>query len=436
MERIKSGQRAALYVRVSTEEQVMHGISLGAQRDRLLQFAEENNLIVVDIYEDEGISARKKYTKRPEMCRMLADVQKGLIDIIIFIELDRWFRNVADFYEVQQILDENNVNWIATEEDYDTTTANGRLHLNIKLSIAQDEADRTSERIKFVIAAKKARGEEWSVSHSIGFKIVDKKLVVDNETAPIVRTVFEEYLKNRSYYNLSDILKEKYNYNISVKQIQLMLVNERYRNVIVDEKLFDAVKEMRQFKSMRKPTNYPYLFNSLIICGDCGHHINSDYHFQCGKPYVYYRCRYARDKKYAGVCNNRTRLNEKQIEDWLLNNLVSELENYNLKISKQKKIPEKNTSKIKKKMEKLKDLYLNDLIDRDVYEKDYTALKAELAKIEAINKSIATPVDVDVVKTALEAYQGLTQEHKSQFWKMLIKNLVINSDGSFSVIPF
>ena len=195
MERIKSGQRAALYVRVSTEEQVMHGISLGAQRDRLLQFAEENNLIVVDIYEDEGISARKKYTKRPEMCRMLADVQKGLIDIIIFIKLDRWFRNVADFYEVQQILDKNNVNWIATEEDYDTTTANGRLHLNIKLSIAQDEADRTSERIKFVIAAKKARGEEWSVSHSIGFKIVDKKLVVDNETAPIVRTVFEEYLK-------------------------------------------------------------------------------------------------------------------------------------------------------------------------------------------------------------------------------------------------
>jgi DNA invertase Pin-like site-specific DNA recombinase len=414
----------------------MHGISLGAQRDRLLQFAEENNLIVVDIYEDEGISARKKYTKRPEMCRMLADVQKGLIDIIIFIKLDRWFRNVADFYEVQQILDKNNVNWIATEEDYDTTTANGRLHLNIKLSIAQDEADRTSERIKFVIAAKKARGEEWSVSHSIGFKIVDKKLVVDNETAPIVRTVFEEYLKNRSYYSLSDILKEKYNYNISVKQIQLMLVNERYRNVIVDEKLFDTVKEMRQFKSMRKPTNYPYLFSSLIICGDCGHHINSDYHFQCGKPYVYYRCRYARDKKYAGVCNNRVRLNEKQIEDWLLNNLVSELENYNLKISKQKKIPEKNTAKIKKKMEKLKDLYLNDLIDRDVYEKDYTALKAELAKIEAINKSIATPVDVDVVKTALEAYQGLTQEHKSQFWKMLIKNLVINSDGSFSVIPF
>ena len=436
MERIKSGQRAALYVRVSTEDQVLHGISLEAQRARLLEFAKENNLIVVGIYEDDGISARKKYKKRPEMCRMLNDVEKGLIDIIIFIKLDRWFRNIADFYEVQTILDKNNVNWIATEEDYDTTTANGRLHLNIKLSIAQDEADRTSERIKFVIAAKKAKGEEWSTSHSIGFKLVDRKLVVDEETVPIVRTVFEEYLKKRSYYNLSPILKEKYDYNISVQQLKHMLVNERYRGVIIDEQLFDAVKEMRKFKSMRKPTNYPYMFNSFIICGECGHHINADYHFQCGKPYVYYRCRYARDKKYAGVCNNRTRLNEKQIEEWLLANFISEMENYNFKLSQQKKVPEKDTSKIKKKMEKLKDLYLNDLIDRDVYEKDYTFLKAELAKIESINKSIATPVDISAAKTALEAYKNLTQENKSHFWKMLIKNLVINSDGSFSIIPF
>jgi DNA invertase Pin-like site-specific DNA recombinase len=68
---------------------------------------------------------------------------------------------------VQTILEKNNVNWIATEEDYDSTTANGRLHLNIKLSIAQDEADRTSERIKFIIAAKKANSKKKSVLSSI-----------------------------------------------------------------------------------------------------------------------------------------------------------------------------------------------------------------------------------------------------------------------------
>lgn len=436
MERIKSGQRAALYVRVSTEEQVQHGLSLEAQRQRLFDFAKENNLIVVGVYEDDGISARKKYKKRPEMCRMLNDVQKGLIDIIIFIKLDRWFRNVADFYEVQAILDNHNVNWIATEEDYDTTTANGRLHLNIKLSIAQDEADRTSERIKFVIASKKARGEEWSTSHSIGFKLVDRKLVVDEEAVPIVKTVFEEYLKNRSYYSLGNVIREKYGYNLTVKQIKHMLEYERYRGLIVDKQLFDAVKEMRKFKSIRKPTNCVYLFSGLIICGDCGHVLNADYHLQHGKEYIYYRCRYARETKYQGVCSNRTRINETQIEEWLLDNLVTELSEYNFKLSQKKKVPEKDTTKIKNKMEKLKDLYLNDLIDREVYEKDYTSLKAELAKINAINKSISHPVDVDAVKTALEAYKGLDRERQAHFWKMLIKNLVINSDGSFSIIPF
>lgn len=70
------------------------------------------------------------------------------IDIILFIKPDRWFRNVADYYEPQRILGAHHVQWIATDKNYDTTTSNGRLHLNIKLSIAQEESDRTSERIK------------------------------------------------------------------------------------------------------------------------------------------------------------------------------------------------------------------------------------------------------------------------------------------------
>ena len=140
-------KRAALYARVSTEEQAMHGVSLDAQKERLLSYAKENNLTVVDLYVDEGISARKRYTRRPEFLRMLEDVKQKKIDGVLFIKLDRWFRNIADYYEVQAILDKYRVQWIATEEDYDTTTANGRLALNIKLAIAQDESDRTSERI-------------------------------------------------------------------------------------------------------------------------------------------------------------------------------------------------------------------------------------------------------------------------------------------------
>ncbi len=115
-------QRAALYIRVSTEEQAMHGLSLTAQRETLLKYAEENGLRIVGTYADEGITARKKYKNRLEFMRMLRDVQSDKIDLILFIKLDRWFRNIADYYEVQKILDDHKVRWIATES-IDTTTS-------------------------------------------------------------------------------------------------------------------------------------------------------------------------------------------------------------------------------------------------------------------------------------------------------------------------
>ena len=91
-------QRAALYIRVSTEEQAMHGLSLSAQRETLTRYVQENRLRLVDIYADEGVTARKKYRNRIQFMRMLKDVQEDKIDLILFIKLDRWFRNIADYY--------------------------------------------------------------------------------------------------------------------------------------------------------------------------------------------------------------------------------------------------------------------------------------------------------------------------------------------------
>ena len=152
-------QRAALYIRVSTEEQARHGLSLEDQRTSLIKFAKDRKMKIVGIYEDAGISARKPYTKRQALLRLLDDCRAKKVDIILFINLERWFRNVGNYYAVQDILEQNGVSWQTTQEDYDTTTASGRLKVNIRLSVAQDEADRTSERIKFVFEGKRARLE-------------------------------------------------------------------------------------------------------------------------------------------------------------------------------------------------------------------------------------------------------------------------------------
>ena len=127
-------KNVALYIRVSTEEQVKHGYSLQAQKERLLEYCKSHNYKVVDIYADEGKSARSKLKSRTELQRLINDVEKHKFDLIVFWRLDRWFRNVADYYKVQEILEKNKVDWECSDEEYNTTTSNGRLHLNIKLS--------------------------------------------------------------------------------------------------------------------------------------------------------------------------------------------------------------------------------------------------------------------------------------------------------------
>ena len=79
--------RAALYIRVSTEEQARHGLSLGDQRESLLAYAADNGMEVVGVYEDAGISARKPYKRRPALLRLLADCKDGKIDTILFVKL-------------------------------------------------------------------------------------------------------------------------------------------------------------------------------------------------------------------------------------------------------------------------------------------------------------------------------------------------------------
>ena len=103
--------RAAIYCRVSTEEQARNGLSLGDQRATLEQYAKSKGMTIVDIYEDAGISARKPYKKRPAILRLLEDVKQKKVDIVLFTKLDRWFRNVGNYYAVQEILDANGVSW-------------------------------------------------------------------------------------------------------------------------------------------------------------------------------------------------------------------------------------------------------------------------------------------------------------------------------------
>lgn len=165
--------RAACYERVSTEEQALHGYSIDAQIGSLDEFCARKGWKVVGHYTDEGISGAKPPLRRPALFQLLADVQAGNVDIVLFTKLDRWFRSVKEYFKVQDILDKCRVEWKAIHEDYDTTTANGRMAITIFLAIAQNERERTSERIKAVNASRRKNGEACVSGRAVpmGYKI-------------------------------------------------------------------------------------------------------------------------------------------------------------------------------------------------------------------------------------------------------------------------
>lgn len=397
------------------------------------------------IYTDEGITARKKYRNRTEFMRMLRDVQSDKIDLILFIKLDRWFRNIADYYEVQKILDDHKVRWIATEENYDTTTANGRLHLNIKLSIAQDESDRTSERIKFVFDSKVKRGEVISGKVPLGYRIENKRLSVDPETSAIAKDIFEQYVSLRSLGALRKYVMGKYGLVYSYSGIRALLQNRRYIGAahdqydfcqgIIEPKTFDLVQTIIEERAQRNAAANPnrvYLFTGLVYCAECGNRLSA--HIVAGK-YIYYRCtRY--DKLH--LCVHKKRTSELILEDWLLHNVTSQFEAYNLSQQGQLSQPQVKVdeAKIKRKMEKLKDLYLNDLIDRGSYERDYVALRDELKSAADITAAVPKLIDLKPITDALCVYSELTRQNKKEFWTRTISKIIITKDDDFSVIPY
>lgn len=443
MKRLGDGiKRAALYTRVSSDEQARCGYSLPEQMEALERFAAENKLVIIGRYIDDGYSAFSSYKKRPEFMRLLGDIKADKIDVVLFIKLDRWFRKVSSYYEIQSILDAHHVQWLTTEEDYDTTTANGRALLGMRLVMAQAESDNTSDRIKFVFRGKKARGEVVSGKIPLGYQIEDKHLVIVPEEAEKVRGIFETYLRTRSLGATLRWYNETYATQHTVYFIKGRLIDTKYIGLaydnpdfcppIIDADDFKRAQELQQTRAQRNSStvsDHVYLFSGIARCGVCGRSM----HAERLRDRPYYRCRRSVE---PGVCSNRGRISEERIEDYLLNSLVLQMEEYNADIETRQKALKKKSpvEKLRKKIDKLRDLYLNDLIDREDYEREYRQYTAAL-EAAAASEIVPDPVNIPALKAALELYKTLPREAQKAFWCKTIKRIEISAEKDIFVYP-
>ena len=438
-------KRVALYIRVSTEEQVRHGLSLGEQTEALVNYAKEHHYTVVDLYEDAGISARKPYTKRPALLRLLDDCKAGMIDLILFIKLDRWFRNVAQYYKVQELLDQYSVNWAATQEDYETETASGRLKVNIMLSVAQDEADRTSERIKFVFAGKRAKGQPTCGKHPLGIKIENSHYLPDPEYTEAIQDMFREYIQCQSLCALSRYMRETWGIDRGYNRYREYLSNPLYKGEafgvknalppIVSDDTFTLANQILAKRSTRYSSTRPdrvYLFSNLLNCAECGHRMSA--YFNPDRNAKYYRCQ--RHNASTHLCPHNRNVREEKLEDYLRHEVYSILErNYiNLQAEQQKQLKAKiSPEKIQAKLDRLKTLYVDGLIDLEEFKTDQATLKQQLLTVQKIRPS--KKPDFEKIKTQLENYDNLTYTSKKAFWFSILSEIRVDNNLTFFVQP-
>jgi len=188
--------RCAIYTRKSSEDGLEQDFnSLDAQREAcaayVLSQASEGWTLILDEYDDGGLSGGT--LERPALQRLLADVAAGKVDIIVIYKLDRLTRSLLDFAKLVEALDQAGTSFVSVTQSFNTTTSMGRLTLNMLLSFAQFEREVTAERIRDKIAASKAKGMWMGGIPPLGYKPRGRTLVVVEEHAALVRSIFERY---------------------------------------------------------------------------------------------------------------------------------------------------------------------------------------------------------------------------------------------------
>jgi site-specific DNA recombinase len=189
--------RCAIYTRVSSDaglEQEFN--SLDNQREAAEAYvrsqAHEGWRLLPARYDDGGYSGGTM--ERPGLQALLADLQARRIDVVVVYKVDRLTRSLADFAKLVELFDAHGVSFVSVTQSFNTTSSMGRLTLNVLLSFAQFEREVTGERIRDKIAASKRKGLWMGGVVPLGYRVQDRKLLVEESEAQTVRLIFERYL--------------------------------------------------------------------------------------------------------------------------------------------------------------------------------------------------------------------------------------------------
>jgi DNA invertase Pin-like site-specific DNA recombinase len=439
--------RAALYPRVSHHDQAEFGFSLEAQKKHLIQLCELKNYEIVDIYEDAGISA--KNTNRPEFQRMMNDVKKGNIDVVVCYKLDRLTRSLSDLEWVLKELDKYNCNLVSASEDINTSTANGRFFIKIVILLAELELERTSERIKFVFDEKIRNGGAITGSQPLGYTTApnengEKIVVKDKENEKEIMEIFDYFEKTQSLVQTALYTNEKYGRIREGNAIKSFIKNplyygyykgnHNYCTPYMTKERWDKLNKILTDKNIKFNTPRVYIFSSLLKCKCCGKKITGTASKRSNKEYMYYHCSWKYKNK---SCESVKKVREEDLENYLIHNLNNYIDDYFNKLDKKYKDTEikyRNSSediaKLRAEQERTTISFNKGRISEDKYDKEWERIEKEIAKLKEmpVKKDISHLKDLKDMSW-IEMYRELTKENKQIFWRKIIDIIEIDLEN-------
>ncbi|MDU2064796.1 MAG: recombinase family protein [Sporomusaceae bacterium] len=473
-----SKEHAALYLRVSTEEQAEHGLSLSAQEVRLAAFCLANNWEIEDIYRDDGYSG--KDLKRPAIQRLIARAKNKQIQHVVVLKLDRLSRRQKDtLYLIEDIFLPEKIGFHSVTESFDTTTPYGKAALGMMAVFAQLERETIIERVKMAKkeASRQGRWKGGEPPFGYYYNRQKKLLQIHPDEARHVKKIFELYLSGE--YGFQAIANQLNQEKIATRQqvrwlkstIRQILTNPTYigkirhyneyytghHEALITEDTFELVQQRIQKRTTARPVkDAENLLTGLLFCACCGarlrfktRHTNT----ACYKSYVCYTRLGSPEMKKADHCTlplqPAQELNQKIICQ--LNQLIvpsSFLEQAAHKLLPetaalwQKSALQKEQESLTKRLNRLYEALETGLLQAKELEPRLKSLKNRQEVLaQKIKTETAPSTQTDLsLQALLQAFPSITtnwtyltlEEQRTVLFD-LIKKIIVHPDGSLSI---
>lgn len=482
------------YCRVSTDKDSQFD-SFEAQKKYFVDYAKKNNLNLLRIYADRGITGTST-KKRAEFNEMMQDSKKGIFDCVLVKDVSRLARNILDFVDCIRKLKARDINVKFVNSDIDTLDDNDSMLLMSGL-MAEEESRNMSKRIKF---GKRINAEKGRVPNlCYGYiKINGDKfnLKINKEEAEIVKEIFDLYVnKGHGTQKISEILNDRGLKSLrgvdwSTTSVSRILQNKIYAGYVINGKteiknfiektrrikdesewfevrnenleiipleLWEKAQNINKFnnikseKTIHKKRSNKHLFSTLITCDCCGYSFRRVQNKR--KDYIRtYWCCSGRNRYGTKYCRNTTIIME--------NELIENIDNYFLSMIKdkkkfvdnimskyQKKQPEnsgtelnRQLEKLQKKKQKQKQMYENDIIEIEELKECITDIDRQIAQIRLQLDVIETPQNIEKKLKQLyhelwknfEKYSSVANMTNAEL-KMLIKSITADENGNINI---